>query len=85
MHGNVWEWCSDFHGSYAHRVKSSRGKTLINPVGPEKGRQHVWRGGGFAEAIPNLRSACRNSYGRVDYRPDFMAGFRVVKELESVK
>lgn len=85
MHGNVWEWCSDFHGSYAEQMKSSSGKALVDPVGPDKGRQHVWRGGGFADNAVNLRSASRNSYGRVDYRPEFMAGFRVVKELDSVK
>ncbi|MBT5018648.1 MAG: formylglycine-generating enzyme family protein [Planctomicrobium sp.] len=81
MHGNVWEWCSDFHGSYADQVKSSKDKVLTDPKGPEKGWQHVWRGGGFAENASNLRSAARNSYGRVGYRPEFMTGFRVVKEI----
>lgn len=81
MHGNVWEWCSDFHGSYQEQLKRSKGKALIDPSGPDKGWQHVWRGGGFAENAVNLRSASRSSYGRVDYRPEFMAGFRVVKEI----
>lgn len=81
MHGNVWEWCSDFHGSYVEQMKSSKDKTLTDPTGPEKGRQRVWRGGGFSENASNLRSAARNSYGRVDYRPEFMAGFRVVREM----
>lgn len=84
-HGNVWEWCSDFHGSYAEQLKSSKGKVLVDPIGPETGRQHVWRGGGFADNAVNLRSATRNSYGRVDYRPEFMAGFRVVRESEAAK
>jgi len=81
MHGNVWEWCADFHGPYAEQAKASKGKALVDPNGPDKGRQHVWRGGGFADNAVNLRSASRNSYGRVDYRPEFMAGFRVVREL----
>ena len=83
MHGNVWEWCSDWHGSYSEQIGQSKDKALIDPTGPTKGAQHVWRGGGFAENPTNLRSACRNSYGRVDYRPEFMAGFRVVKEKDS--
>ena len=82
MHGNVWEWCSDFHSSYSEELEQSNSDTLVDPKGPEKGGQHVWRGGGFSENGVNLRSACRNSYGRPDYRPEFMAGFRVVKELQ---
>ena len=81
MHGNAWEWCSDLHGSYSEQLKRSKGDTLVDPQGPENGWQHVWRGGGFSENGVNLRSASRNSYGRVDYRPEFMAGFRVVKEV----
>jgi formylglycine-generating enzyme required for sulfatase activity len=82
MHGNVWEWCSDFHGPYGDRVTKTRGGTVTDYGGPELGWQRVWRGGGFAENLINLRSATRNSYGRVDYRPEFMAGFRVVKVIE---
>jgi formylglycine-generating enzyme required for sulfatase activity len=81
MHGNVWEWCSDFHGSYGEQLKRSKGGKLVDPKGPESGWQHVWRGGGFSENGMNLRSASRNSFGRVDYRPEFMMGFRVVKEV----
>lgn len=85
MHGNVCEWCSDFHGSYADQLKASNGKSLVDPAGPENGRHHVWRGGGFSDNATNSRSACRNSYGRVDYRPEFMAGFRVVRELDGAE
>ena len=81
MHGNTWEWCSDFHGSYGEQTKKAKGDVLVDPIGPEKGWQHVWRGGGFSENGVNLRSASRNSYGRVDYRPELMAGFRVVREI----
>ena len=82
MHGNVCEWCSDFHGSYADRIKQSENDVVTDPQGPGKGRQHAWRGGGFADNAVNLRSASRNSYGRVGYRPEFVAGFRVIKEMD---
>lgn len=81
MHGNVWEWCSDFHGSYREQLKANKGDVLVDPAGPSRGRQHVWRGGGFAENAVNLRCASRGSYGRTDYRPEFMCGFRVVREV----
>jgi len=83
MHGNVCEWCSDFQGSYLDRIKKSGNDMTTDPNGPDKGRQHVWRGGGFADNAVNLRSASRSSYGRVEYRPEFVAGFRVVKEMSS--
>ena len=81
MHGNVWEWCSDFHGSYGEQLKASKDDVLVDPTGPDKGRHHVWRGGSFAENGVNLRCSSRGSYGRIDYRPEFMAGFRVVREM----
>ncbi|TWT39884.1 Serine/threonine-protein kinase pkn1 [Thalassoglobus neptunius] len=81
MHGNVWEWCTDYHERYGERVDEAKGEPVIDPKGPVKGWARVWRGGGFADSAINLRSATRNSYGRVDYKPDFMAGFRVVKEI----
>ncbi len=85
MHGNVWEWCSDWHGSYSDENTKNEDSALIDPTGPEQGWQHAWRGGSFAENSSNLRSACRNSYGRVDYRPEFMAGFRVLREVDGAR
>ena len=40
MSGNVWEWCSDWSGSY-----SSSSQT--NPTGPTSGSIRVLRGGGW--------------------------------------
>ena len=76
MHGNACEWCSDWFGGY-----DRPGKEATDPLGPEKGRTRVWRGGSFAENGINMRSASRTSFGRRDYRPEFAAGFRVVRVM----
>jgi formylglycine-generating enzyme required for sulfatase activity len=76
MHGNVWEWCQDRYGDYTNQEAT-------DPQGPEKGRRRVWRGGSFADARVNTRSATRISYGRRDYRPDYLAGFRVARDYKT--
>jgi formylglycine-generating enzyme required for sulfatase activity len=76
MHGNVWEWCQDWYAPY-----DARKKQLADPAGPDKGHHHVWRGGSFASAIENTRSATRLDHDREDYRPEFAAGFRIVREI----
>ena len=53
MHGNVAEWCSDWHGE-----KLSGG---TNPVGPGPGSDRVLRGGGWGNDPEDCRSAIRRS------------------------
>lgn len=42
MHGNAWEWCSDFYGEtyYEH-------SPVEDPKGPSDGKTHARRGGGW--------------------------------------
>ena len=40
MHGNVWEWCEDWHGDYPSG-------SVTDPTGPSRGSSRVYRGGCF--------------------------------------
>lgn len=75
MHGNVWEWCSDYFApdAYAHHEP-------VNPKGPAQGGERVYRGGSFHYAPQYSQSAWRLWF-REDYRSIFI-GFRLIMEVE---
>ncbi|HZF14935.1 MAG TPA: formylglycine-generating enzyme family protein [Steroidobacteraceae bacterium] len=50
--GNLWEWCSDWYGSYP-------GGHLVDPKGPATGLERVNRGGSFGSSAGDERSANR--------------------------
>jgi len=68
MHGNVWEWCSDWFAPYPAMA-------LTNPAGPTNSKFKVFRGGGWNQAIEFARS--RNRFMMSPSNGIHFVGFRI--------
>jgi len=76
MHGNVWEWCSDWYGK-DYYAECQRQGVVTDPGGPGTGSLRVIRGGGWI----NDAVRCRSAY-RYDVAPGdryVYLGFRLVR------
>lgn len=74
MHGNVAEWCQDWHAKDYYAQSPP-----IDPTGPETGQEKVLRGGSWVNIPLGCRSAARAQYKPNDKFP--YVGFRVFLAL----
>jgi formylglycine-generating enzyme required for sulfatase activity len=71
MHGNVWEWCSDWLGGYS-------GEAQVDPEGPSTGTRRVVRGGSWYMDAARCRSAYRVRPSAIALNAGLL-GFRLVR------
>jgi sulfatase modifying factor 1 len=70
MHGNVREWCADWLGAYPREA-------VVDPTGPDEGRERVLRGGGWSVGGGSCRSADRYGFDPGNRFRNF--GFRLAR------
>ncbi|HBP89394.1 MAG: SUMF1/EgtB/PvdO family nonheme iron enzyme [Nitrospira sp.] len=78
MAGNVAEWVKDWYDPDYYQTGPDR-----NPQGPSTGTHRVFRGGGWIDSTPTVRTAQRN--GKAPETQANWLGFRCAADVTDVK
>ncbi len=73
MHGNVWEWCLDWHSDLSSGVTES--------VGPSSGSRRVLRGGSWNSGADGCTSSYRSN--NLPSGKGYSIGFRLARTLSN--
>ncbi len=75
MHGNVWEWCSDWQAEYPQEP------VVVDPKGPPTGNAKIRRGGAWNHYAMFARCSYRSWASPLNRYPD--TGFRLVRDVDA--
>ena len=78
MHGNVWEWCSDWADTTYYKQSP-----VNDPPGAAKGTDRVMRGGCWRDEPCNCRSAYLSWWG--PNKRSETTGFRIARNLTAAE
>jgi len=75
MHGNVWEWCADWHADDYYAISPAE-----DPAGPDSGSSRILRGGSWRTALQDYGEARTVTSASPEARSSAW-GFRVARTL----